>query len=325
MAEERMKKGLKLLAALLALCALQAFAQGYPAKPVRLIIAFTPGSSIDIVGRAVAAKLSEFWGQPVVAENRAGAGGSVGSAVVVRAAPDGYTLLANSSAHVANPSIYASLPYDTLKDFTHLAPMTGGPNVLFVGLGTGWKTFADFITAAKANPGTLNFSSAGIGSGTHFNLEKLKLMAGINVTHVPYKGTPEAMSDTIAGRVCCYFAPLNAALPHIKGGRAVALAVSSAKRSNLLPDVPTIAESGVPGFDYTLWLALWGPAGMPADVVDRINKDVNRALSSPDLAERLTNLGTLPMNMSSAEFTEFVRKEVEDAARVLKAAGIKPQ
>jgi tripartite-type tricarboxylate transporter receptor subunit TctC len=196
---------------------------------------------------------------------------------------------------------------------------------MFVGPGTGWKTFADFLAAAKANPGRLNFSSAGIGSGTHFNLEKLKLMAGINVTHVPYKGTPEAMSDTIAGRVCCYFAPLNAALPHIKSGRALALAVSSAQRSNLLPDVPTVAEAGVPGFDYTLWLALWGPPGMPADVVDKINKDVNRALSSPDLAGRLTNLGTLPMNMTSKEFTDFVRKEVEDAARVLKAAGIKPQ
>jgi tripartite-type tricarboxylate transporter receptor subunit TctC len=310
---------------LLAACALQTFAQGYPNKPVRLIIAFTPGSSIDIVGRAVAAKLSELWGQPVVAENRAGAGGSVASAVVVKAEPDGYTLLANSSAHVANPSIYANLPYDAVKDFAHLAPMAGGPNVLFVGLGTGWKTFGDFIAAAKANPGGLNFSSAGIGSGTHFNLEKLKLMAGINVTHVPYKGTPEAMSDTIAGRVCCYFAPLNAALPHIKGGRAVALAVSSAKRSGLLPDVPTIAESGLPGFDYTLWLALWGPAGMPADVVDKINKDVNRALASPDLAERLTNLGTIPMKMSPQEFTQFVRREVEDTAKVLKAAGIKPQ
>jgi len=320
-----MKQLKSVVFAALAAFALQGYAQGYPNKPVRLVIAFTPGSSIDIVGRAVAAKLSEFWGQPVVGENRAGAGGSIGSAVVVKSAPDGYTLLANSSAHVANPSIYASLPYDTLKDFTNLAPMAGGPNVLFVGLGTGWKTFADFIAAAKANPGTLNFSSAGIGSGTHFNLEKLKLMAGINVTHVPYKGTPEAMSDTIAGRVCCYFAPLNAALPHVRGGRALALAVSSAKRSNLLPDVPTIAESGVPGFDYTLWLALWGPAGISADVVDRINKDVNRALSSPDLAERLTNLGTLPMNMSSAEFTQFVRREVEDTARVLKAAGIKPQ
>jgi len=305
--------------------ALQGHAQGYPNKPVRLIIAFTPGSSTDIVGRAVAAKLSEFWGQPVLAENRVGAGGSIGSAAVVKMAPDGYTLLANSSAHVANPSFYASLPYDTLKDFTNIAPLAGGPNVLFVGPGTGWKTFADFLAAAKANPGKLNFSSAGIGSGTHFNLEKLKLMAGIDVTHVPYKGTPEAIADTIAGRVCCYFAPINAALPHVRGGRAVALAVSSAKRSSLLPDVPTIAQAGVPGFDYTLWIGLWGPPGMPADVVDKINKAVNRVLASPDLAERLTNLGTLPMNMSSADFTRFVRSEVEDTARVLKAAGIKPQ
>jgi tripartite-type tricarboxylate transporter receptor subunit TctC len=311
--------------AALAAFALQGHAQGYPNKPVRLVIAFTPGSSTDIIGRAVAAKLSEFWGQPVLAENRVGAGGSIGSAAVVKMVPDGYTLLANSSAHVANPSIYASLPYDTLKDFTNLAPLAGGPNVLFVGPGTGWKTVGDFIAAAKAKPGQLNFSSAGIGSGTHFNLEKLKLMAGINVTHIPYKGTPEAIADTIAGRVCCYFAPINAALPHVRGGRAVALAVSSAKRSSLLPDVPTIAESGVPGFDYTLWVGLWGPPGMPADVVDKINKDVNRALASPDLAERLTNLGTLPMNMPSAEFTQFVRREVEDTARVLKAAGIKPQ
>ena len=311
--------------AALAAFALQGQAQNYPTKPVRLVIAFTPGSSTDIIGRVVAAKLSEFWGQPVLAENRVGAGGSIGSAAVVKMAPDGYTLLANSSAHVANPSIYASLPYDTLKDFTNLAPLAGGPNVLFVGPETGWKTVGDFIAAAKAKPGQLNFSSAGIGSGTHFNLEKLKLMAGINVTHIPYKGTPEAIADTIAGRVCCYFAPINAALPHVRGGRAVALAVSSAKRSSLLPAVPTIAEGGVPGFDYTLWVGLWGPPGMPADVVDKINKDVNRALASPDLAEKLTNLGTLPMNMSSAEFTQFVRREVEDTARVLKAAGIKPQ
>jgi len=303
----------------------QAWAQAYPTRPVHLIIAFTPGSSIDIVGRAVAAKLSEAWGQPVLAENRAGAGGSIGSVAVVRSPPDGYTLLANSSAHVANPSIYATLPYDTLRDFTNIAPLTAGPNVLIVAPSTGWKTFADFLAAAKANPGKLNFSSAGVGSGTHFNLEKLKLMAGIDVTHIPYKGTPEAIADTIAGRVCCYFAPINAALAHVRGGRALALAVSSAKRTALLSEVPTIAESGVAGFDYTLWLGLWGPAGMSADVVDKINKDVNHVLSSPDLAERLTKLGTVPMSMSSAEFTRFVRRELEDAARVLKAAGIKPQ
>ena len=299
--------------------------QDWPAKPVRLIIAFTPGSSTDIVGRAVAAKLQEVWGQPVVAENRVGAGGSIGSAAVVKSPPDGYTLLANSSAHAANPGIYANLPYETLKDFTNLALLGGGPNVLMVGQGAGWTRFAEFIAAAKANPGKLNFSSAGIGSGTHFNLEKLKLATGIDVVHVPYKGTPEAIADTIGGRVCCYFAPLNAALPHVKGGKAVALAVSSAKRSSLLPDVPTIAEQGVPGFDYTLWVGLWGPPGMSAELANRINKDVNAALASPDLRDRLTNLGTLPGNMTVAEFTEYVRKEVEDTQRVLKAAGIKPQ
>lgn len=307
------------------LAAPQALAQTFPTKPVRMIIAFTPGSSTDIIGRAVAAKLAEIWGQPVVAENRAGAGGSVGSAAMLREAPDGYTLLANSSAHVANPSIYASLPYDTLKDFANIAPLAGGPNVLIVGSGVGWKSFADFIAAAKAKPGTLNFSSAGIGSGTHFNLEKLKLMAGIDVVHVPYKGTPEAIADTIAGRVCCYFAPINAALPHVAGGKAVALAVTSAQRSPLLPNVPTIAESGVPGFDYTLWVGLWGSAAMPPALVDKINADVRKALSSPDLKERLTKLGTLPADMSAQDFAQYVRREVEDTARVLKAAGIKPQ
>jgi tripartite-type tricarboxylate transporter receptor subunit TctC len=273
----------------------------------------------------VAAKLQEMLGQPVVAENRTGAGGSIGSAAVLREAPDGYTLLANSSAHVANPSIYKTLPYDTLKDFANIAPLAGGPNVLIVSPQSGWKKLADFLAAAKAKPGSLNFSSAGVGSGTHFNLEKLKLMAGIDVAHVPYKGTPEAIGDTIANRVCCYWAPINAALPHVKGGKATALAVSSAQRSSLLPDVPTVAEQGVPGFDYTLWVGLGGPAAMPAELVTKINADVNKALASSDLADRLTKLGTAPMKMTSAEFAQFVRKEIEDTAKVVKAAGIQPQ
>jgi tripartite-type tricarboxylate transporter receptor subunit TctC len=320
-----MKWCTNLAAAMLAACTFQALAQSYPSKPVHLVISFTPGSSTDIIGRAVAAKLSEMWGQQVVAENRVGAGGTIGSAVIARATPDGYMLLANSSAHVANPSIYAKMPYDTLKDFTNISPLAGGPNVLIVGQGIGWKTFQDFVKAAKAKPGTLNFSSAGIGSGTHFNLEKLKLMAGIDVTHVPYKGTPEAISDTIAGRVCCYFAPINASLPHVNGGKALALAVSSAQRSPLLPNVPTIAESGVPGFDYTLWVGLWGPAGMSADLTNKINADVRKAMASPDLKDRLTKLGTLPMDMSPEQFSGFVKKELDETAKVMKAAGIKPQ
>jgi tripartite-type tricarboxylate transporter receptor subunit TctC len=304
---------------------LPANAQNFPNKPVRLVIAFTPGSSTDIIGRVVAAKLQEMWGQPVVPENRVGAGGSIGSKIVVDAAPDGYMLLANSSAHVANPGIYAKLPYDTLKDFTNLALLGGGPNVLITGTATGWKTLKDFTAAAKANPGKLNFSSAGIGSGTHFNLEKLKLALGVDVVHVPYKGTPEAIGDTIGGRVCCYWAPLNAALPHVTGGKAVALAVSSAQRSPLLPNVPTVAEQGYPGFDYTLWVGLWGPANMPADVAARINKDVNAALASPDTRDRLTKLGTVPGSMTIPEFNAFVRKEVAETQHILQAAGIKPQ
>jgi tripartite-type tricarboxylate transporter receptor subunit TctC len=300
-------------------------AQAFPTKPVRLVIAFTPGSSTDIIGRAVAAKLQEVWGQPVVAENRPGAGGTVGSEFVLRSDPDGYTLLANSSAHAANPGMYKELRYDTLKDFVNLALLGGGPNVLMVGPETGWKTLGDFVKAAKANPGRLNFASAGIGSGTHFNLEKLKIAAGIDVQHVPYKGTPEAIGDTIAGRTCCYWAPLNAALPHVNGGKAVALAVSSAQRSPLLPNLSTVAEQGYPGFDYTLWVGLWGPAKMPADIAAKINKDVNAALASPDLKAQLSKLGTVPGSLTIPQFTEFVRKEVDETRKILQAAGIKPQ
>jgi tripartite-type tricarboxylate transporter receptor subunit TctC len=324
--EERMKKNLFMLAAAaLALCAAQASAQSYPTKPVRLVISFTPGSSTDIIGRAVAAKLQEMWGQPVVAENRPGAGGTVGSEFVVRSDPDGYTLLANSSAHAANPGIYKDMRYDTMRDFTNLALLGGGPNVLIVSPDSGWESLKDFVNAAKKNPGKLNFSSAGIGSGTNFNLEKLKIAVGVDVTHVPYKGTPEAIADTIANRVCCYWAPLNAALPHVNGGKAVALAVSSAQRSPLLPNVPSVAEQGYAGFDYTLWVGLWGPAKMPADIAAKINKDVNAALASPDLRERLTKLGTVPGNLTIPQFTDFVRKEVEETSKILAAAGIKPQ
>jgi tripartite-type tricarboxylate transporter receptor subunit TctC len=315
----------KLVAILLALAAGGALAQTFPSKPVRLVVAFTPGSSTDIIGRAVAAKLQEMWGQPVVVENRAGAGGTVGSEFVLRSDPDGYTLLANSSAHAANPGIYKEMRYDTMRDFVNLALLGGGPNVLIASPDSGWKALPDFVAAAKANPGKLNFASAGVGSGTHFNLEKLKIATGIDVQHVPYKGTPEAIGDTIANRVCCYWAPLNAALAHVGGGKAVALAVSSAQRSPLLPNVPSVAEQGYPGFDYTLWVGLWGPAKMPADVAAKINKDVNAALASPDLRERLTKLGTVPGNLTIPQFTEFVKKEIDETRTILQAAGIKPQ
>ncbi len=306
------------------LAASPALGQEFPTKPVRVIIPFTPGSASDIVGRLVTRKLSELWGQPVIVDNRSGAGGSIGSAVVARATPDGYTLLVSTNAHAANPAIYKSLPYDTLKDFTNLAPLAGHANVFIVGPQS-FKTLADFLAAAKAKPGQLNFSSAGIGSATHLNLEKFKLEARVNVTHVPYKGTPEAIGDTIAGRVCCYFAPITAVVPFVQTGRAVALAVSTAKRAPLLPDVPTVAEAGVPGFDYSLWVGLWGPAGIPAKTANRINQDVNRALAAPDLRDQFVKLGADPMKMTLPEFTEFTRKQLEESQRIIKAGGIEPQ
>lgn len=302
-----------------------AFGQEFPTRPVRVVIPFTPGSASDIAGRVVTRKLSELWRQPVVVDNRSGAGGSIGSAVVARAAPDGYTLLVSTNAHAVNPAIYKSLPYDTLKDFTNISPLVGHANVFIVGPQLGYRTLADFLAAARAKPGQLNFSSAGVGSATHLNLEKFKLEARIDVTHVPFKGTPEAISDTIAGRVCCYFAPMTAVLPFVQSGKAVALAVSTAKRSPLLPDVPTVAEAGVPGFDYSLWVGLWGPAGIPAKIVNQINQNIHTALTAPDTREQFTKLGAEPMFMKPAEFAEFVRKQVEESRRIIKAAGVEPQ
>ena len=314
-------------AALVASCALApaAHAQDYPTRAVHVIIPITAGTATDIVGRLVVQKLSEFWGRQGVVENRAGAGTSIGTAAVAKAAADGYTLLVNSSAHAVNPAIYAKLPYDTLKDFINVAPLAGAPNVLVVNPSSSIKSVADFIAAAKARPGQINFASAGIGTGTHLNLEKFKLMAGINLMHIPYKGTPEVVSDIIGDRVTSYFAPIAAAISLIQGGKLRAVAVSSARRSSLLPDVPTIAESGVPGFDFTLWFGLWAPTGTPADIVDKLARDTARALAQNDVREQLAKLGNDPMSMTPAQFSQFVRSEIDDSVRIVKAAGIEPQ
>jgi tripartite-type tricarboxylate transporter receptor subunit TctC len=302
-----------------------AWAQGYPNKPVKIIVPFTAGSATDILARTVGQKLSELWAQPVVIENRAGAGGTIGAGVVAKSPPDGLTLMVHSAAQIVNPSIYPALPYDTLKDFVQVVPLGGQPNVLVVAPLTGYKTTADLIAAAKSKPGSLNFASAGIGSGTHINAEKFNLLAGLHVLHIPYKGTPEALTETMTGRVTYFFSPISAALPHIREGKLIALGVTSAKRSGLLPNVPTIAEAGLPGFEYNLWVGLFAPAGVPADVVDKINRDVNRIQREPDVRDRLTALGAEAMQMTPAEFDKFVRAEMDDAAKVVKAAGIKVQ
>src|SRR2546427_9275032 len=273
-----MKNMIGIAAMALAAAASQASAQGYPSKPVHVIISFTPGSSTDIVGRIVSQKLSEIWGQPVLAENRAGAGGSIGSNVVAKAAPDGYTLLINSNAHTVNPAIYASLPYDTLKDFIDIAPLSVQPNVLIVNAGSPYKNVMDLVNAAKAKPGSINWGHAGIGSGTHLNTEKFVDAAKINVTQVPFKGTPEVGQAMLSQSVDCYWAPISAAIPHIKGGRVRPLAVSTAKRNGQLPDVPTTGEAGVKGADAPLRFAVWGPADRKSTRLNSSHSQISYAV-----------------------------------------------
>jgi len=310
-------------AALLALSGLAA-AQ-YPNKPVQVILAFTPGSAVDIVGRIVTARLAEMWGQPVVNDNRAGAGGSIGSAAVARAAPDGYTLLVTSNAHTVNPSIMAHLPYDTLKDFTDIAPFTEQPNVMVVNADSPYKTLGDMVAAAKAKPGSLNIGHAGIGSGTHLSTEKFIAAANIKVVEIPFKGTPEVIAAILSHNVDGYWAPISAGLSQIKGGKLRALAVTTGKRSPVLPEVPTIAEAGTKGAESALWVAMWGPAGMSPELVHKINADVRKALADPGTKSKLQNLGNDTIDMSPEQFSKLVRSEMQDYARVLKAAGITPQ
>ena len=322
-----MNATLRRLAALasVAFAATTASAQSFPSKPVKIVVPFTAGSATDILARTVGQKLTELWGQPVVVDNRPGAGGTIGEALVAKSPPDGYTLLVHSAAYAYNPAIYTGLTFDTLKDFVEIVPLGGQPNVLVVAPSSGFKSVGELVAAAKANPGKLDYGSAGIGSGTHINGEKFRLATGIDVVHVPYKGTPEALTDTMTGRITYFFSPISAALPHVREGKLVALAVSTDKRSGALKDTPTIAESGVPGFNYVLWVGVFAPAGTPPAIVEQINADVTRVLKTPDAQERLTALGADAMPMSVAEFRKFARDEIADSGRVIKAAGITVQ
>jgi tripartite-type tricarboxylate transporter receptor subunit TctC len=320
-----MKRCKLALLALLGMLAVPALAQNYPTKPVQVILAFTPGSAVDIVGRIVTAKLAEMWGQPVVNDNRSGAGGSIGSAAVARAAPDGYTLLVTSNAHTVNPAIFAHLPYDTLKDFTDIVPFAEQPNVMVVNVDSPYHTLGDLVAAAKAKPGAINIGHAGIGSGTHLSTEKFIAAAKLKVVEVPFKGTPEVIAAILSHNVDAYWAPISAGLSNIKSGKLRPLAVTTAKRSPVLPDVPTIAEAGIKGAESALWVAMWGPAGMSPELVNKINADTRKALADPAVKERLQSLGNDTMDMSPQEFAKLVRTEMQDYARVLKAAGVKPQ
>jgi tripartite-type tricarboxylate transporter receptor subunit TctC len=313
-----------LLALLVALVAGAALAEAYPNKPVRLVVPFTPGSGQDVLARIVAPKLAELWGEQLIVENHAGAGGSIASGAVAKSAPDGYTLLWHSTAFATNPVLYGKLPYDPLRDLLPITSVVRQPFVLVTSPSSGASTVAELVSAAQARPGQVSYGSAGVGTGTHFAAEKFRLSTRINAVHVPYKGA-EVNLDVIAGRVTYWFAPIVLAASSVREGKLRALSVTSAQRVPQLPDVPTMAEAGVQDTEYSLWSGLWAPAGTPSELVDKIAKDIARVLAQPSLREQLERLGAEPMAMNPSEFARFVRLEMEEAARVGNAAGMEVQ
>lgn len=320
-----MKRSLLFLAAALSFTHALALAQAWPARPIRAIVPVGIGSSTDIVHRLVLEQLSTRLGQPIVVENRTGAGGTIGTAVVARAEPNGYTLLAIGAAHTIAPALYKSLPYDAAKDFVPVVPVGSSPSVLVVAPGKGMKTTQDLIAAARARPGALNFSSVGVGTATHLSAERLASSTGINVVHVPFKGGAEAMLEVIAGRVDFFFGPVALVLTQVREGKLAALAVNSAKRSATLPDVPTLQEAGYPGAEYPIWFGLFAPAKTPPALIGRINRETLEILQTPALREKLAGLGVDPMIMKPDEFGRYVESEFALNASLAKKAGLKAQ
>jgi tripartite-type tricarboxylate transporter receptor subunit TctC len=310
---------------LLALAACNVSAQGWPAKPLRAIVPVGAGSSTDIVHRIVLEQVAEQLGQPIVVENRVGAGGSIGTAAVAKAPPDGYTLLANGSAHTIAPALYRNLPYDPVRDFAAIVPIGSSPSVLVVSPARGMKRAADLVAAAKAQPNALNFSSVGIGTATHLSAERFVASAGVLAVHVPFKGGAEAMTEVLAGRVDFFFGPVALVLPQVREGKLVALAVNTSKRSATLPDVPTTSEAGIIDAEYPIWFGLFAPAGTPREVVERLSRETLIALQTPKVRERLAALGVDPMPMSPDEFAAHVNREVSLNAALTRKAGLKAE
>lgn len=303
----------------------RAHAQSFPAKPIRIIVPFTPGSATDTMSRPVAERLAAVFGQPVTIENRAGAGGTIGMNVVAKAPADGYTLGVISTGHVVNPVLYANLPYETLKDFAGVAPLASLPSVLVVSPALGVRTLRELVAAARAKPGAFNYATAGVGSAAHISAEKFRMAAGIDAVHVPFKGSPESLTETIGGRTQFTVTPLSTAAGHIKEGRLLALAMSTPKRVPAFPDVPTMAEAGFPKGEFNFWVGLLAPAATPREIVARLNAEINKALQAPDMVERFARLGAEPMVMAPAEYDNFLRDEFNTLTEVMRAAGAKPQ
>ena len=292
-------------------------------KAITFVVPFTAGSGTDVIARTIAEKLGPLLNAQIVIDNKTGAGGTVGAALVAKAPADGYTLLIHSSGHVVNPALYPKLSYDTLKDFDGISPLASLPNVIVVSPNKGYKDVADLVAKAKAQPGMLNYASAGNGSATHMNAEKFRIATGVQAQHIPYRGTPEALTETASGRIDWFFAPLVSALPLIQSGRLQALAVSTAQRSPLLPLVPSIAEAGFPSAAYTFWVGLFVTAKTPKPIVQKLHAGVMQVLAMQDVKERLEKLGAAALAMPQDAFEKYLDAETASAAQLVKAAGIK--
>jgi len=321
---------MRFLTALLALAAvlLPGAAQAqdaYPSRQVRIIVPFTPGSATDVMARIVGERLTTAWNQPVIVDNRPGAGGSIGIRETARSAPDGYTLAVVSSGHAVNHVLYKDLGYDTLKDLSAVAMLGSLPSVLIVPPTLGINSVKELVAMLKAKPGAYNYATAGVGSGAHVSAEAFNVAAGVKALHVPLKGTPPMLTETMAGRVHYAWVPAVSSMGLVQDGKVKPLAVSTPKRIAALPDVPTIAEAGFPNGESTFWLALLAPARTPPEVLARLNAEVNRTLQSPEMRERLSKLGTEPMPMTPAEADAFIAREYKGLGKIMVDSGAKPQ
>ena len=319
-----MNAALKIVMLAVLFCS-SAMAAEFPSRPIRIIVPFTAGSASDMLARIIGLKLTETWGQQVVIDNRPSAGGTVGGAIVAGAAPDGHTLMVTSSAFAGAAALYDKLPYDPVKDFAGVTLIVVTPNILIASPKTGVKTLKEFIALAQQKPGFINWGSSGIGSGTHYVGELFKLAAKIDMVHVPYRGSPEALTDTMSGRIHAAMSPMLAATPHIRAGRVLALGVTSPQRLPMLPDVPTIGEAGLPGFVYEGWFGVFAPAKTPRPLVDKLSKEIGRIIMLPENQERIARDGSTAKASTPAEFDKLVRDEIVTRAKVFKAAGVKAE
>jgi tripartite-type tricarboxylate transporter receptor subunit TctC len=311
-------------ALLLALVAFAASAQTYPTRPIRLVVPFPAGGTTDILARAVAQKLTDAWGQSVVVDNRPGAGGNIGSELVAKAAPDGYTLLMGTvGTHAINPSLYSHMPYDHVKDFAPVILVAGVPNVLVVNPSLPVNSVQELIAYAKANPGKLNFASSGSGTSIHLSGELFKVLTGVQITHVPYKGSAPALTDLMGGQVQLMFDNLPSSLGFIKAGKLRALAVTSTARAAALPDVPTMQEAGVPGFEASSWFGVLAPAGTPRDIVTKLDAEIAKWLATSEAREKLAAQGAIAAGGSPEDFARHIAAETTKWAKVVKASGAK--